>query len=51
MCCTLVGINKKLGILHILSVSNVSYPACNTHAPYHIVIRGLSGSTIFSHII
>jgi hypothetical protein len=27
----------------------LSYPACNAHAPYYIVICGLSGSTIFSH--
>jgi len=29
----------------------VSYPPCNVHAPYYIVICGLPGSTIFFHII
>jgi len=28
-------------------VCSLSYPACNAHAPYYIVIRGLSGFTIF----
>ena len=28
-----------------------SYPACKAHAPYYIVICGLSGSTIFFDII
>jgi hypothetical protein len=32
-------------------VCNLSYPACKAHAPYYIVICGLSGSTIFVHII
>ena len=32
-------------------VSSLSYPACKAHAPYHIVICGLTGSTIFFHII
>jgi hypothetical protein len=31
--------------------SGVSYPACNEHASYYIVICGLSGSTIFFHFI
>ena len=32
---------------------NISYPACNAHAPYYVVICGLSGSTIFffSHYV
>jgi len=29
----------------------VSYPACNAHVPYYIVICGLSGSIILLHII
>ena len=28
-----------------------SYPACKAHAPYYIVIFGLSGSTIFLHVV
>ena len=30
-----------------MCVCSLSYPARNAHAPYYIVIRGLSGSTIF----
>jgi len=30
---------------------SLSYPACKAHAPYYIVICGLSGSTIFFDII
>jgi hypothetical protein len=46
--------------LHILSVyvalaiqhdCGLSYPAWTTHMPYYIVFHGLSGSTIFFHII
>jgi hypothetical protein len=29
----------------------LSYPASNAHAPYYIVICGLSGITIYFHII
>jgi len=29
-------------------VCSLSYPACNAHAPYYIVICGLFGSTIFT---
>jgi hypothetical protein len=32
-------------------VCNLSYPACKAHAPYYIAICGLSGCTIFFHII
>jgi hypothetical protein len=35
----------------MLSVCSLRYPACSEHAPYHIVIGGLSDSTIFSQII
>jgi len=34
-----------------MCVCSLSYPACKTHAPYFIVICGLSGSTIFFHVI
>ena len=32
-------------------VCSFSYPVCEAHAPYYIVICGLSGSAIFVHII
>jgi len=32
-------------------VCNLSYPARKEHVPYYTVICGLSGSTIFFHII
>ena len=37
-------------VLHIpkFTVFSLSYAACKAHAPYHIVICGLSGSTILS---
>jgi hypothetical protein len=38
-------------VLHILSVCMLNYPAQKPHALYYIVICGLSGSTIFFHII
>ena len=34
-----------------MCVGSLRYPACNAHAPYYIVICGLSGCTVFSHII
>jgi hypothetical protein len=30
-------------------VCRLSYPACNAHAPYYIVIFGLAGSTKTGH--
>jgi hypothetical protein len=38
-------------VLHNLSVCSLSYPACKAHAPYYIVICGLSSFTIFFLII
>ena len=32
-------------------VCSLSYPACNAHVPYFMVICGLSVSTTFLHII
>jgi hypothetical protein len=32
-------------------VCSLSYPACKAHAPYYIVICGMSGSTVVFHII
>jgi len=34
-------------ITHSECVQSLSYPACKAHAPYYIVICGLSGSMIF----
>jgi len=34
-----------------MCVCSLRYPACNTHAPYYVVICGLSGSTVFFPII
>ena len=31
--------------------SCLSYPACKVHAPYRLVVCGLSGCTVFSYII
>ena len=42
---------EKQSVRYSVCVCNVSYPACKAHAPYYVVICGLSGSTIFSHII
>ena len=38
---------EAISIKYYESVCSLSYPACNAHAPYYIVICGLSGSTIF----
>ena len=35
---------------NVFLYSDLSYPVCKAHAPYYIVISGLSGSTIFFHI-
>jgi hypothetical protein len=32
-------------------VCDLSYPACNGHASYYIVVCDLSGPTIFVHVI
>jgi len=42
---------KVLNISIVCLNSCHNYPACNAHAPYHIVICGLSDCTIFFHII
>ena len=34
-----------------MCVCSLSYPACKTHAPYFIVICGLSCSTTFYHVM
>jgi hypothetical protein len=43
---TIVALEKQY-VLYILSVCILRYPAHNAHAPYYIVVRGLSGCTIF----
>jgi hypothetical protein len=48
---TIVAMGNN-GLLHIrVCVCNLSYPACKAHAPYYIVMCGLSGSAIFLNII
>jgi hypothetical protein len=42
---------EKQQVVHILSFCSLSYLARKAHAPYYIVICGLSGSNIFFHII
>jgi hypothetical protein len=39
---------KAIGVRYVLRacVYSLSYPACKAHAPYYIVIFGLSGSTL-----
>jgi len=39
--------NTKYKILWVCFCS-LRYPACKSHAPYYIVVRGLSGCTTFS---
>jgi len=46
----IVAVEKQL-VLKILSLCSLSYPAHNVHAPYNIVICGLSGFTIYFYII
>jgi hypothetical protein len=42
---------EVLNILFVCLYSCLNYPACNAHAPYYIVIFGLSGCTIFFQIV
>ena len=46
-CCS----GKTISITYSECVCSLSYPACNAHAPYYIVICDLSGCTIFFRII
>jgi hypothetical protein len=46
-CCRRIAIS----ITYSQCVCSLSYPACKAHAPCYIVICGLSGCTIFFHII
>jgi hypothetical protein len=47
---TIVTVENQY-VLIILGLSVVSFPAYKVHAPYYIVICGLSGSTNFFHVI
>ena len=47
---TIVAVEKQQ-VLYSLCVCSLSYPARKAHAPYYIVICGLSGCTTFFHII
>ena len=47
---TTVAVEKQYYIFQVY-VCTLSYPACKAHVLYNIVIFGLSGCTIFSHII
>ena len=42
---------KAVSITYYECVCSLSNPACNAHEPYYVVICGLSGSTIYFHII
>jgi len=42
--------SKKYYIFQVC-VCSFSYPACNMHVPFYIVIWGLSGCVIFFYII
>jgi hypothetical protein len=42
---------KVISIKYFKCVRSLSFPSCNSHAPYYIHVCGLSGCTIFSHII
>ena len=48
---TVVGEEKQLSITYTEGMIGFSHPAPKAHAPYYIVICGLSGPTIFLHII
>jgi hypothetical protein len=42
---------KTVTISCSLCVCSLKYPACNSRAPYYVVICGLSGCTLIFHII
>ena len=44
------GRKAVLYILSAVCVCSLSYPACKAHAPYYIVIRGLSVYNTLLHI-
>jgi hypothetical protein len=46
-----ISIKYSVCVFVCVRVCSLTYPARNAHAPYYIVICGLSVSTIFFHII
>jgi len=46
-----VEMGKKNDYIFLVCVCSLSYPVCKAHAPYYIVICGLSACTIFFHVI
>jgi hypothetical protein len=48
---TIVTVESNKCHMFQVCVCSLSSLACTTHAPYYIVICGLSGSTTFFHII
>ena len=46
-----VWVPGRQGVCMRVRTRSPAYPACKAHAPYYIVIYGLSGSTIFFDII
>jgi hypothetical protein len=50
---TILAVEKQGNKYYVfwVRVCSLGYPACKAHAQYYIVICGLSGCTIFFHII
>jgi hypothetical protein len=48
---TIVALEKAVSIKYYVCVCSLSYPAFKAHAPCYIVTCGLSGSTVFFHLI
>jgi len=48
---TIVAVESKTYFVFRVCVCSLSYATCKAHAPYYIVIYGLSGCTIFFQII
>jgi len=51
LACPLLPWKSSTYYIFWVCVSSLSFPACKAHAPYYIVVRHLSASNIFSHII
>jgi len=53
VCATIFAAENKLvlDIMNVCPYSCLSHTACKTYAPYYILVRGQSGSTIFFYII
>jgi hypothetical protein len=51
VCATIVAEESSMYYIFWVCVCSFGYTACNAHAPYYIVICGLSGSTVFFHLI